>query len=78
MTDETKCECNNRGDKMMLQKQIAAMLGASIEEKDALLEILQVEGFDGREDKVTDEESALRVAEDRLEWLREQRNEAVR
>lgn len=61
-----------------LEKQIAAMLGATIEEKDALLIILATEGFGGREDRAVDPQSALEVAEERLDWLRGQREEGLR
>lgn len=48
------------------------------DEVDALLEIYSVEGFGGREDYVRDRASARALAEDRLDWLRGQRDEGHR
>lgn len=47
-------------------------------EKEHLLNILWDEGFGGREGGVADESSARDLAEERLAWLREQRNEGSR
>ena len=53
-------------------------LDCTDEERAGLLEILDVEGFGGREDDVTDSASAAAVAEERLEWLRQQHREGTR
>ncbi len=48
---------------------IRALADATQEEKEALVEILDVEGFGGREDLTM--ASAEEVAADRLQWLRD-------
>ena len=50
-------------------------LDATEEEKDALTEILHVEGFGGREDNAGNVAMARPIAEERLAWLRDQRRE---
>jgi hypothetical protein len=53
--------------------QAIVALDASEEEQQALSEIFHVEGFGGAEFRVMSFKDALRLAQDRLEWLREQR-----
>lgn len=53
-------------------------LDASEEEKDALTEILHVEGFGGREDDAGNYQMAREIAQERLVWLRSQREEGLR
>jgi hypothetical protein len=48
------------------------------DEREALLEILHVEGFGGREDNVATKTEAEYVAIERLLWLRGQRQEGMR
>ena len=53
-------------------------LDATEDEKNALLEILHVEGFGGMEDCATGFWVAKEIAQDRLEWLRHQREDGFR
>jgi len=62
----------------LIHNAIAALEHASADEKEALAEILHVEGFGGREDRVSDTASAQALANERLAWLREQREEGLR
>lgn len=48
------------------------------DEKKALLEIWNVEGFGGREDNAVDETTAVEVVRERLAWLRDMREEGLR
>ena len=60
------------------QKMLEVAIGslrATEDECSSLCEILFVEGFGGREDRVQNEEQAREVAEERLEWFRQQRRE---
>jgi hypothetical protein len=50
----------------------------SREEMDALKEIFDVEGFGGEEDFVMNFKDAQRLATEKLEWLRGQREEGLR
>ena len=61
----------------LLDAAIAA-LDCSDDERTGLIEILDVEGFGGRENDATDSASATAVAEERLEWLRQQHAEGLR
>jgi hypothetical protein len=62
----------------LINDAIAVLAHASAEEKEALAEIFDVEGFGGREDRVRDATSAQALANERLAWLREQREEGLR
>ncbi len=53
-------------------------LDATENEKDALTEILHVEGFGGREDGAGNVPMAREIAIERLEWLRDMREQGLR
>ena len=57
---------------------IRGLLDATKDEKETLLEILDQEGFGGRENEARSEADCDALAEERLEWLRQQRKEGVR
>ena len=62
---------------VLLERAIRSLV-ATEEERTTLRLVLRIEGFGGREENASDEPSAKHIAEERLEWLRQQRLEGAR